>query len=321
MTMRLLRKKLRETHIVGNDTPEKIIHPQISPLMYAFHIGLAGVSDAGRGFRMVRLNPNYGHVLACVRGAGEVLIDNVWRTCGRGMVYLTPPNQVCAYHTIRGKRWGFAWLWWHPSPTEPALVPGNRPRLVRADARYFRSAVLGLYRESIGAAQPTVIDSWVQLLHAYAKRFGESDQYHAAHNLNDLWESVDTDLSHPWTREKLADSVGISPEHLRRLCQQQLGRGPMHHVTYLRMRRAAALLESTHQKVESIGRQVGYQNGFAFTTAFTRQMGNSPRAYRQQRLKEKRARDAVRERMVVRGAHGPTSMVRHPALPRQEISS
>jgi AraC-like DNA-binding protein len=294
--MRVLRKKIRETHIVGNDTPEKIIHPQISPLMDTFHIGLAGVSDAGRGFRMVRLKPGYGHVLACFEGAGEVLIGNHWRICTAGMAYLSPPEQVCAYHTVKGRRWGFAWAWWHPTPLEPPLVAGNQPRLIAADAEYLRSAILGLYRETIGGAQPTVIDHWVQLLHAYAKRIGESDLLHAGHNLHALWEMVDADLAHPWTRDHLAETAGVSAEHLRRLCHQQVGRGPMHHVSFLRMHRAAALLESTKQKVESIARLVGYTSGFAFSTAFSRQMGVSPRKYRERRLREKRSRNSVRER-------------------------
>lgn len=294
--MRVLRKKLRETHIVGNDTPEKIIHPQISPLMDTFHIGLAGVSDAGRGFRMVRLNPRFGHVLACFEGSGEVLIDNTWRACSAGMAYLSPPHHVCAYHTVKKQRWGFAWLWWHPSATEAPLIAGKTPRLIAADAEYLRSAVVGLYRESIGAAQPTAIDNWVQLLYVYAKRIGESDLFHANHNLHALWEMVDADLARGWTREGLADIAGISSEHLRRLCHQQVGRGPMRHVSYLRMHRAAALLESTNQKVESIGRLVGYRSGFAFSTAFAREMGMPPRKYREQRRLEKRSRRAVRER-------------------------
>jgi AraC-like DNA-binding protein len=296
--MRVLRKKLRETHIVGNDTPEKIIYPQISPLMDTFHIGLAGVSDAGRGLRMVRLSPSFGHVLACFDGVGEVLINNTWHLCKSGTAYLSPPGQVCAYHSVKGSRWGFAWVWWHPSASEPPLIAGNQPRLISADAAYLRAAILGLYRETMGKAQPAVIDNWVQLVYAYTRRIGESDLHSTGQSLQSLWEMVDADLSHPWTRERLAEITGVSTEHLRRLCQQQVGRGPMHQVSFLRMNRAAALLELTKQKVESIARLVGYRSGFAFSTAFTRQMGVSPRKYRELRMREKRSRSAVRERVT-----------------------
>ena len=296
--MRVFHKSLRETHIIGSDTPEKIISPRASPLMNTFHIGLVGVSDAGKGFSMVRLNPNYGHVIACFSGKGEVLVDGQWKTCRAGTAYLTPPNAPHAYHTVPGKRWGFAWMWWHLSPVgEPPLIDVPAPTLVAADPEYLRSAILGLYRESIGPAQPTVLDHWVELVHAYAVRLGQLAKQRRPRNLMSLWERVDSDLAHPWTLQQLADAAAVSGEHLRRLCRAETGRGPMHQVAFLRMRRAATLLESTRQKVRVIARTVGYDNAFAFSTAFKRMIGSSPDAYRKRRHKERRsAREAVRER-------------------------
>ena len=297
--MRLLPNDLREMHIVGDDTPEKIISPKVSPLMRSLHIGLCGVSDAGAGFSMVRHNPPYGHVVACYSGEGDVWVDGAWQRCTPGHAYLTGPNQPHAYRTIDGTRWGFAWIWWHPSTTgEPPLIDVPEPTFVRADPEYLRLAVLGLYRESIGAGQPTVLDHWVELVHAYAARLGRgARRRRSSRNLMPLWERVDTNLSYPWTLAELADAAAMSAEHLRRLCRQQTGRGPMHHVAFLRMRRAATLLESTRQKVRAVARAVGYDNAFAFSTAFKRLLGVSPDAYRKRRERERRpARAAVRER-------------------------
>ena len=73
----------------------------------------------------------------------------------------------------------------------------------------------------------------------------------------------------------------------------------MHQVAFLRMRRAATLLESTRQKINSIARTVGYDNAFAFSTAFKRHIGTSPADYRLRRVRERRnAKAAVRERKV-----------------------
>ncbi|MGB7157942.1 MAG: AraC family transcriptional regulator [Tepidisphaeraceae bacterium] len=297
--MRVFPIDLREMHIVGSHTLEQIIGQKISPLMKTLNIGLTGVSDAGRGFSMVRHKPPYGHVVACFAGRGDVLVDGKWESCGPGMAYLTPPDVLHAYRTVEGTRWNFAWLWWHPSPTgEPPLIDCPRPSLVRADPEYLRSAILGLYRESMGPAQATVIDHWIELLHAYAVRLGRAAKHSRRRSLLPLWERVDAKPAHPWTLAELAEMSALSTEHLRRLCQQQTGRGPMHHVTFLRMRRAATLLESTQQKIRSIARSVGYQNAFAFSTAFKRVLKISPDAYRKRRSRERRpVRDAVRERV------------------------
>jgi YesN/AraC family two-component response regulator len=50
----------------------------------------------------------------------------------------------------------------------------------------------------------------------------------------------------------------------------------MHHVTYLRMRRAAELLSATGDKVETIAAKVGYQNPFVFSTTFKKWIGWRP---------------------------------------------
>lgn len=302
--MRNLPDDLREMHIIGTDTAEKIISWKVSPLMRTLHIGLAGVSDAGAGFSMVRHDPPYGHVLVGYSGAGEVWIDGGWRPCGPGRAYLTPAHAPHAYRTVDGSRWEFAWVWWHlPTTGEPPLIDLSEPALIRADPEYLRLAILGLYRESIGPHQPTVLDHWVELVHAYTGRLGRGARHRrAGRSLLSLWERVDANLAHPWTLTELTEHAAMSAEHLRRLSRRQTGRGPMHHVAFLRMRRAATLLESTRQKVQAIAASVGYDNAFAFSTAFKRHMGTSPDGYRKRRGRERRpVRDAVRERKAGQG--------------------
>jgi len=68
------------------------------------------------------------------------------------------------------------------------------------------------------------------------------------------------------------------------LCRRQLGRSPMHQVTYLRMRRAAELLANTSHTIEAIAQEVGYHNPFVFSNAFTKWIGWRPSEYRRKKL-------------------------------------
>ena len=54
----------------------------------------------------------------------------------------------------------------------------------------------------------------------------------------------------------------------------------MQQITYLRMQRAAGLLTSTGDKIESIAHAVGYQNPFVFSTTFKKWIGWRPSEYR-----------------------------------------
>jgi AraC-like DNA-binding protein len=126
------------------------------------------------------------------------------------------------------------------------------------------------------------MQEWADLIHAYVLRFAQpSDQPDA---LRLLWERVAGHLGESWTLAKLAREAGYSNEHLRRLCRRQLGRSPMHQVTYLRMRRAAELLATTEHTIEAIAHDVGYQNPFVFSNAFTKWIGWRPSLYRRKKL-------------------------------------
>jgi len=54
----------------------------------------------------------------------------------------------------------------------------------------------------------------------------------------------------------------------------------MHQVTYLRMERAAKLLITTPDKIESIASTVGYANPFVFSRTFKKWIGWPPSEYR-----------------------------------------
>jgi AraC-like DNA-binding protein len=122
----------------------------------------------------------------------------------------------------------------------------------------------------------------VDLIHSYVLRFAQpmarDDPLHL------LWQRVSVTLGEGWTLTRLTREFGYSREYLRRLCRRQLGRSPMSQVTYLRMQRAAELLASTEKTIEAIAQEIGYQNPFVFSNAFTKWIGWRPSEYRRKRF-------------------------------------
>jgi AraC-like DNA-binding protein len=155
------------------------------------------------------------------------------------------------------------------------------PWISRFDPLPLHSAILGLMYECNGPGQPTLIQEWADLIHAYVLRFAQpSDQ---PDQLRLLWERVAANLADAWSLARLAREAGYSNEHLRRLCRRQLGRSPMHQVTYLRMRRATELLAASELTIEAIAYEVGYHNPFVFSNAFTKWIGWRPSEYRRKK--------------------------------------
>lgn len=84
----------------------------------------------------------------------------------------------------------------------------------------------------------------------------------------------------PWTLATFADRVGYSRAGLSRRFSAAVGRSPISYLTAWRLDLAAELLVAGRDPVEVVAHTVGYANPFAFSTAFKRQHGCSPRHYR-----------------------------------------
>jgi AraC-like DNA-binding protein len=241
-----------------------------------------GIQEAMAPTKIVRTKQTTTYFLACFGGRGRVLIDGRWRICREGYACLLPAHTLNAFEAIPGVRWEFCWVCYQRPVEQRPIGEATTPVMARFEALPLRSAILGLMYECGGPGQPTLMQEWADLVHAYVLRFAQpSDQ---PDQLRLLWERVASHLADDWTLARLAREAGYSNEHLRRLCRRQLGRSPMHQVTYLRMRHAAELLATTEKTIEAIAFEVGYRNPFVFSNAFTKWIGWRPSEYRRKKL-------------------------------------
>lgn len=84
----------------------------------------------------------------------------------------------------------------------------------------------------------------------------------------------------PWTVAGLAAEAGVSRASLASRFAELVGEPPISYLTRWRLDLAADLLVDPDVTVEAVGRRVGYDNAFAFSTAFKRARGVSPSHHR-----------------------------------------
>jgi AraC-like DNA-binding protein len=263
----------RDIHAIGQ-SHERIVSLRDWPGLEAKHLLWVGLTDAGPGYEMQRTNPPTGHVLASYGGSGEVWLDGEWVAYRSGHAYVAPPFQPMAFRTIAGQRWQFTWAYLIGDCSDWV----RKATMLAVDTRSLVGAIEGLYIESTRQARSDRMELWGGLVSSYAQEMATGSD--APDPLWELWAQVDARLSEPWTLPRLAERAEMSPEKLRLMTIRTTGRSPMRQVTHLRMRRAETLLSSTTHKLFSIATQIGYDNSFAFSTAFTRWKGCSPREYR-----------------------------------------
>ena len=101
--------------------------------------------------------------------------------------------------------------------------------------------------------------------------------------------AIHDDPAHGWTVEALAEHAGMSRSTFALRFKEKVGASPMDYLTRWRMLLAGDRLENSGDPVSVIARTLGYESESAFSTAFKRVMGCSPRQYGRQSLSSEAA--------------------------------
>jgi AraC-like DNA-binding protein len=91
--------------------------------------------------------------------------------------------------------------------------------------------------------------------------------------------AMHADPAQRWTLESLAERAGMSRSTFAQKFKEKVGETPMEYLARWRMLLAADRLENAGDPISAIALSLGYESESAFSTAFKRVMGCSPRRY------------------------------------------
>ena len=94
--------------------------------------------------------------------------------------------------------------------------------------------------------------------------------------------SIHQEPTRAWTLADMAHVAGMSRTAFAQLFREKVGRPPMEYLTDWRMTLAAKLLREPNESVSSVASAVGYKSESAFSAAFRRTRGSSPREHLRQ---------------------------------------
>ncbi|MFW5828639.1 MAG: helix-turn-helix transcriptional regulator [Planctomycetota bacterium] len=133
-----------------------------------------------------------------------------------------------------------------------------------------------------GADQGLADSAWDLLLHAIDRnRRIDRPPSRAERSYLTARGIIEREFDRPLCISEVASRCGISSEHLARLFLRYHGEGPQKMLFRLRMNKAAHLLIDTDLPVAEVADTIGYSDAFAFSKAFRRCFGRSPRSYRE----------------------------------------
>ncbi|HEV8244529.1 MAG TPA: AraC family transcriptional regulator, partial [Polyangiaceae bacterium] len=246
---------------------------------------LGGLSEQRGRYEVERSGLSFHVVLFTLGGRGTLHVGNDEHVLERGDLLIAPAGTSYLYE-LSAKTWQM--LWFHlvmvksfrafspshcrilrshlferlSSAAEALLLEmsGTEPDASRAARFYGELLALNLRRELEPNPDPIKRD--------YRARFAA------------LWEHVSASLGQAWNVHGLARRFGASPAHFQRLCVEHCALPPGEMLFRLRMVRAEELLRNSPHPLKLIAPMIGYENPFAFSSAFKRHARVSPREYR-----------------------------------------
>lgn len=85
--------------------------------------------------------------------------------------------------------------------------------------------------------------------------------------------------AYAWTVQALAEQAGMSRTSFAVRFKSRVGSSPMEYLTRLKMLMASNRLSSTNASVQEVAQNLGYKSESAFSHAFKRHLGSSPRTF------------------------------------------
>lgn len=284
--MSLPPKKIHDTLILTPNCRERFIdlrHPGAQPLE-AHHLQMAGMSDFAEGYEVGRVNSFHHLALITLTGRGRFFSSSREFYLEPGEILLVPAGETYGYVTAEAT---WRTMWFHLEDHEywGKLRERGIDKQSSFTATNLEHAVEGYISESSRSnhAARRAAHLFADLIGHYLEIEveGEDDPVTKRYQemLYGLWDVVDANLQNNWTVEALAAHLHMSPVHFHRICMKYSNRSPMKMVTFLRMQRAEEMIKNGYP-LKVIAEVVGYQNVFAFSVAFKRHAGCSPRDFK-----------------------------------------
>jgi len=123
-----------------------------------------------------------------------------------------------------------------------------------------------------------------ELLLSYAAAIRRQQKNKYSKLIHSLLYTIENNYREELSVAGLAAELGVSPETLNRRCKQETGLTPNAYIRRIRMNRAAQLLRDSAESIQDISAEVGILDANYFAKLFKQEFGQTPSAYRAERL-------------------------------------
>ncbi|MDR2463737.1 MAG: AraC family transcriptional regulator [Verrucomicrobiales bacterium] len=269
------------------------LHAPNSPELCGGKVQAAGYSIAHPPYEIVRVKPPY-HVMLFLF-MGKVKLSSLYHTHTvlPGEPWLMPAGSSYRYES----RELTAMVWFHfRGESLPCYHGLKEPKRLAweknnaLDMRFYMEKLRRLeHSTGIGAEEirRRIYEILNYELGAVSQASIHNNQSAVILRLQEIWDEFEKNPNHyRLDINELIQKSKLSRSRFYSLCINQLGFTPYEKITKLRMNHAMSLLHLSNEKIETIAQELGYSNLFAFSKAFKKTVGISPKKFRVHPLRQ-----------------------------------
>ena len=243
-----------------------------------------------------RSKPIAQHVLIyCAEGAGSYRIGNMQQQVRANQFFILPAGKPHTYAADPDNPWTIYWVHFMGTHSHIYAQGAGQPQDVRPNVNSRISERNNIFEEIFNTLyQGYSLENLryvSSLLHYYLASMRYLMQFRqAGHKPEKDNENVVTASIHYMQEniekrislQDIADYTGYSLSHFSTLFRQQTGQSPLNYLNQMKMQKACDMLRSSDIKINQLCFKVGIDDCYYFSRLFTKIMGMSPKAYRQQ---------------------------------------
>ena len=249
-------------------------------------VDLMGLSVLRPPYIMSRPHHEF-HVLQLpLHGEMRLTLPGGIKQIRAGELWLIPADTLSRYELLKGEV-KMTWFHLNRSAVPDSLHKGEATLLSKGSPviqrMYFYMESL---REEGHRTEPGSLElrhKFYELMEIELRRIIRSGGgiTQAGLRIHRIWDEIEQNPGYEWDVPQMARKAGLSPSRFHALCLEYFGMTPHEKITRIRMNRAIGLLLSSEQKIEAVSLESGYTTPFAFSKAFKKITGLSPKSFRE----------------------------------------
>lgn len=220
-----------------------------------------------------------------VSGYGRFQTRGQTYSLGPGACFIIRPNEVTRYAADKEAPWHYIWIGFTASfPLPPCIIKEDVLEAdVAADCFLQLKEQYAKYSGNAGEnglREAFICGKILEILLLFGQKYAQKKETQAQKTARIAQNYIDLEFASGITVAELASRLHHERTYLSRIFKAAVGMSPQKYLCQKRLSEAEKLLTECSMSPTDAACAVGYPDIYAFSKAFKRQYGLSPRAYR-----------------------------------------